>query len=108
MVLREDQGLPARSLVPLAVGGHAEDAARLAPEPLAQREARREGGTVSQAAGRERDPIDPPAGGMAAEDRAIAVELLQVGVTQPREGPERHVERPGGVPLREDELILGL
>ena len=63
MMQGEDQRLPARALVPLAVGHQAVDPARLALEPLRQRQAGRQREAVPQAAGREQDPSIPGSAG---------------------------------------------
>ena len=63
-----------RALVPLAVGGQAEDPAGLAFEPLGQREPGGQGEPVPQAAGGKEDLLDARSRRMPAEPGAILVE----------------------------------
>ncbi len=102
----EDQRLPARALVPLAVGRQAEDAPRLALEPLGQRQPGRQRQPVAQAAGGEQESGDPL-------DRRVAASLVSSlwncrrssSVSRPRD-QSVDVKRARGVPLREHELIV--
>ena len=102
----EDQGLPARALVPLAVGRQAVDAARLPFEPLRQGQPGRQTRPVPEAAGGEQDVVDPRRRRVAAQPRVVLVELPEVVVRQPAQRPERDVVGPGRVPLGEDELVV--
>ena len=105
MMLGEDQGLPARALIPLTVGRQTEYPAGLSFEPLGQGEPGRQRKPMPQAPRCEQDVLDARGRRMTAEPRAVLVERAQVLLGQLAERPERDIVGPGGVPLRKDELI---
>ena len=60
---------------------------------------------MTQAPGREEDVVDTRSRWMTTEPRAIPVERAQVLLGQLAKRPERHIIRPGGVPLGKDKLV---